>query len=161
MVRPTVVGLAPTVAAMMLLMEAALSVLGIGVQAPAASWGTLIADGQTLIYSRPWAAIAPGVANCRYPQQRATGKRFTITSSIDLPLYPPGLGGKLVVDGRDSPPMERCPLAQVEEGQFELPDVQKSASGVETRASAGSKCRSRGPDWIRRAVRSTIRNSYL
>ncbi len=62
MVGPTVVGLAPIVAAMMLLTEAALSVLGIGVQAPAASWGTLIADGQTLIYSRPWVAIAPGVA---------------------------------------------------------------------------------------------------
>jgi peptide/nickel transport system permease protein len=62
MVWPTVAGLAPIVAAMMLLTEAALSVLGIGVQPPAASWGTLIADGQTLIYSRPWVAIAPGLA---------------------------------------------------------------------------------------------------
>ena len=61
-VWPTIAGLAPVVAAMMLLTEAALSVLGIGVQAPAASWGTLIADGQTLLYSRPWVAIAPGVA---------------------------------------------------------------------------------------------------
>lgn len=62
LVWPTLLGLAPLVAAMMLLTEAALSVLGIGVQPPAASWGTLIADGQTLIYSRPWVAIAPGVA---------------------------------------------------------------------------------------------------
>lgn len=62
MVWPTVLGMAPIVAAMMLLTEAALSVLGIGVQPPEASWGTLIADGQTLIYSRPWVAIAPGVA---------------------------------------------------------------------------------------------------
>ena len=62
MLWPTLLGLAPIVAAMMLLTEAALSVLGIGVQAPEASWGTLIADGQGLIYSRPWVAIAPGVA---------------------------------------------------------------------------------------------------
>jgi len=61
-VWPTLIGFAPVVAAMTLLTEAALSVLGIGVQPPAASWGTLIADGQTLIYSRPWVAIAPGLA---------------------------------------------------------------------------------------------------
>ena len=59
---PTLRGLAPVVAAMTLLTEAALSVLGIGVQPPAASWGTLIADGQTLIYSRPWVGVAPGLA---------------------------------------------------------------------------------------------------
>lgn len=62
LVWPTLLGFAPIVAAMTLLTEAALSVLGIGVQAPQASWGTLIADGQTLLYSRPWVAIAPGLA---------------------------------------------------------------------------------------------------
>ena len=59
---PALLGLAPVIAAMTLLTEAALSVLGIGVQPPAASWGTLIGDGQTLIYSRPLVAIAPGLA---------------------------------------------------------------------------------------------------
>ena len=59
---PTFLGLAPIIAAMMLLTEAALSILGIGIQPPEASWGTLIADGQSLIYSRPWVAIAPGLA---------------------------------------------------------------------------------------------------
>ncbi len=53
---------APLVMGFDLLTEAALSVLSIGVQAPAASWGTLIGDGQTLIYTRPAAAIAPGLA---------------------------------------------------------------------------------------------------
>ena len=61
-VAPSVIGFAPVVAAMTLLTEAALSVLGIGVQPPQASWGTLIGDGQTLIYSRPVVAIAPGLA---------------------------------------------------------------------------------------------------
>jgi peptide/nickel transport system permease protein len=59
---PTLLGLAPIIAAMTLLTEAALSILGIGIQPPEASWGTLIADGQTLIYSRPFVAIAPGIA---------------------------------------------------------------------------------------------------
>jgi peptide/nickel transport system permease protein len=59
---PLLLGLAPIVAAMMLLTEAALSVLGLGVQAPGASWGTLIADGQALLHQRPLVAIAPGIA---------------------------------------------------------------------------------------------------
>ncbi len=59
---PGLIGFAPVVMAMALLTEAALSVLSIGVQAPAASWGTLIADGQALIYTRPAVAVAPGLA---------------------------------------------------------------------------------------------------
>ncbi len=59
---PLLSGLAPIVAAMMLLTEAALSVLGLGVQQPGASWGTLIADGQNLLHERPIVAIAPGLA---------------------------------------------------------------------------------------------------
>ena len=53
---------APTVLAFDLLTEAALSVLGVGMQSPTASWGTLIADGQALIYTRPVVGIAPGLA---------------------------------------------------------------------------------------------------
>jgi peptide/nickel transport system permease protein len=45
-----------------LLTESALSFLSIGVQPPAASWGSIIADGQTMIYLRPIVAIAPGIA---------------------------------------------------------------------------------------------------
>ncbi len=59
---PLLLNLAPVVAAVMLLTEATLSVLGLGVQAPGASWGTLIADGQGLMHQRPVVAIAPGVA---------------------------------------------------------------------------------------------------
>ena len=58
----TVLLFAPTVMAFDLLTEASLSVLGVGVQPPGASWGTLIADGQGLIYSRPAIAVAPGLA---------------------------------------------------------------------------------------------------
>ena len=61
-VWPTLLGFAPVVAAMVLLTEAALSVLGVGIQAPSASWGTLLADGQALLYTRPTVSIAPGLA---------------------------------------------------------------------------------------------------
>lgn len=52
----------PLLMAMALLAESALSFLSIGVQAPAASWGTIILDGEGLIYTRPMVAIAPGLA---------------------------------------------------------------------------------------------------
>jgi peptide/nickel transport system permease protein len=45
-----------------IVLEAALSYLGAGVQPPTPSWGTLIADGQQLIVTRPWLALAPGLA---------------------------------------------------------------------------------------------------
>jgi peptide/nickel transport system permease protein len=32
------------------------------VQPPQASWGTIISDGQDVLYTRPWVAIAPGIA---------------------------------------------------------------------------------------------------
>jgi peptide/nickel transport system permease protein len=41
--------------------EAALSFLGVGVQPPNASWGTIISDGSSLLYTRPWVSIAPGI----------------------------------------------------------------------------------------------------
>jgi peptide/nickel transport system permease protein len=43
-----------------LLLESALSFLGVGVQAPNASWGTMIATGQDLITSSPLLTIIPG-----------------------------------------------------------------------------------------------------
>lgn len=58
----TVLVLCPLIMALCLLAESALSFLSLGVQAPAASWGSLIHDGEGLIYSRPVVAIAPGAA---------------------------------------------------------------------------------------------------
>jgi peptide/nickel transport system permease protein len=58
----TVIVCFPIVMAIAMLTEAALSFLSIGVQPPDASWGTIILDGQGLLYTRPAVAIAPGVA---------------------------------------------------------------------------------------------------
>ena len=60
-VLPTVVVLLPLLAAATIITESALSFLSIGVQPPDASWGTVIADGQQLLYTRPAVGIAPGV----------------------------------------------------------------------------------------------------
>jgi peptide/nickel transport system permease protein len=57
-----IVVFAPLMLALNMITESALSFLSIGVQPPDASWGTIIQDGQGLLYSRPWVAIAPGVA---------------------------------------------------------------------------------------------------
>ena len=61
-VATTLVVFAPLMLALNVMAEAALSFLSIGVQPPAASWGTVIQDGQNLIYTRPMVAIAPGLA---------------------------------------------------------------------------------------------------
>ena len=45
-----------------ILQEAFLSFLGLGVQPPAASWGTLVSDGARVIALFPWLVIFPGVA---------------------------------------------------------------------------------------------------
>ena len=44
-----------------MLTEAFLSFLGLGVQAPQASWGTLVSEGANLIVVYPWVLIGPGL----------------------------------------------------------------------------------------------------
>jgi peptide/nickel transport system permease protein len=60
-VANTAIVLATLMLGVVIVAEAALSFLGVGVQAPGASWGTIIGDGQQLLYTRPWVAIAPGI----------------------------------------------------------------------------------------------------
>ena len=45
-----------------ILVEAGLSFLGVGVRPPTASWGNMIADGQFFLTAAPWLAAAPGLA---------------------------------------------------------------------------------------------------
>jgi peptide/nickel transport system permease protein len=61
-VTTTLIVYIPLMMALNIVTESALSFLSIGVQAPDASWGTIIQDGQTLLYSRPVVALAPGLA---------------------------------------------------------------------------------------------------
>jgi len=42
--------------------EAALSFLGLGVQPPTASWGSMISHGRDFLHAAPWITIFPGIA---------------------------------------------------------------------------------------------------
>ena len=44
------------------LLEASLSYLGLGVQPPLPSWGLMIAEGQSYLELNPWLAVIPGMA---------------------------------------------------------------------------------------------------
>ena len=60
-VSTTLIVFIPLMMALNMLTESALSFLSIGVQPPDASWGTIIQDGQGLLYTRPAVALAPGI----------------------------------------------------------------------------------------------------
>ena len=45
-----------------ILAEASLSFLGLGIQPPAASWGSMINAGRGYLQQAPWLAIIPGLA---------------------------------------------------------------------------------------------------
>ncbi len=45
-----------------IMIEAALSFLGLGVQPPAASWGSMLSEARGFMELDPWLAIAPGIA---------------------------------------------------------------------------------------------------
>ena len=60
-VTTTLIVFAPIIMALDMLVESLLSFLSVGVQPPNASWGTIILDGQGLLYTRPLVAIAPGI----------------------------------------------------------------------------------------------------
>jgi oligopeptide transport system permease protein len=47
---------------MVMLLEAFLSFLGLGVQAPDTSWGVLIKEGAEAMESYPWLLVFPGFA---------------------------------------------------------------------------------------------------
>jgi peptide/nickel transport system permease protein len=61
-VMTTLIVFVPILMALNIVTESALSFLSIGVQPPDASWGTIIQDGKSLLYTRPVVALAPGLA---------------------------------------------------------------------------------------------------
>jgi peptide/nickel transport system permease protein len=61
-VSTTLIVYIPLMMALNITTESALSFLSVGVQPPDASWGTIILDGQGLLYTRPAVSLAPGLA---------------------------------------------------------------------------------------------------
>jgi len=45
-----------------IILEASLSFLGLGVQPPTASWGSMVADGRSFMLGEWWLATFPGIA---------------------------------------------------------------------------------------------------
>jgi peptide/nickel transport system permease protein len=45
-----------------IIMEASLSFLGLGIQPPTPTWGSMIADGRSLMLTAWWLATIPGLA---------------------------------------------------------------------------------------------------
>lgn len=58
----TVIVLATLQIGVVIMLEASLSFLGIGIPRPAPAWGLLVADGRQLIVSNWWVSFFPGVA---------------------------------------------------------------------------------------------------
>ena len=44
-----------------IMLESTLSFLGIGIQQPTASWGSMVSDGYSYIFTRPFLAFVPGI----------------------------------------------------------------------------------------------------
>jgi ABC-type dipeptide/oligopeptide/nickel transport system permease subunit len=61
-ISPTIIVLAAMNTAYAILLEAGLGYLGIGVPEPAATWGSMISDGQPYFVVAPHIVIVPGVA---------------------------------------------------------------------------------------------------
>jgi ABC-type dipeptide/oligopeptide/nickel transport system permease subunit len=45
-----------------ILLEAALSFIGLGAQPPTPSWGSMISDGRDFLRTAPWISVFPGLA---------------------------------------------------------------------------------------------------
>ena len=58
---PVLLARASIVAAAAIFVEASLSFLGLGVQPPDASWGTLLQTGYASLYSSYWYSVFPGI----------------------------------------------------------------------------------------------------
>jgi peptide/nickel transport system permease protein len=61
-IAPSILVLATLHVGFVIVLEAALSFLGVGVPPPTPSWGVMVADGRGLIETAWWISILPGVA---------------------------------------------------------------------------------------------------
>jgi ABC-type dipeptide/oligopeptide/nickel transport system permease subunit len=61
-VLPTILVMATLDIAWVIIFEAALSFLGLGVQPPTPSWGVMISEGRNYLYESPWMTLGPGLA---------------------------------------------------------------------------------------------------
>ena len=61
-VLPSLIVVATLEVGLMILYEAALSFIGLGVQPPTASWGSMLSEGQQRVQTAWWLGTFPGAA---------------------------------------------------------------------------------------------------
>ena len=61
-VLPAMLVVATLDVALVIIAEAALSFLGLGLQPPVPSWGLMISEGRDFLYDAPWMVIGPAIA---------------------------------------------------------------------------------------------------
>ena len=61
-VMPTIGVLATLQVALIILLEASLSFLGVGIPPPTPAWGLMVADGRDILGRAWWVSIVPGIA---------------------------------------------------------------------------------------------------
>jgi ABC-type dipeptide/oligopeptide/nickel transport system permease subunit len=61
-VLPTIIVMATLDVAWVIIFEAALSFLGLGIQPPTPSWGQMISEGRNYLFEAQWMTLAPGIA---------------------------------------------------------------------------------------------------
>jgi len=59
---PAIIVLGTLDIAWIIIFEAALSFLGLGIQPPTPSWGVMLAEARNFLYESPWMTIFPGIA---------------------------------------------------------------------------------------------------
>jgi peptide/nickel transport system permease protein len=70
-----------------IVLEASLSYLGLGIQPPLPSWGRMISDGQSYLQLDPWLIVVPGVAIFMLVAGvQFLSQSFTTEREIDLDL---------------------------------------------------------------------------
>ncbi|OKI65570.1 ABC transporter permease [Micromonospora sp. CB01531] len=84
-VVPPVLILAVTDVGVVMLLQAGLDFLGLGVQPPAPTWGGLILQGQPVLSTNPWQSILPGLSIfILVAGTQLLSQRFTAEGSIPL-----------------------------------------------------------------------------
>ena len=84
-VVPPVLIVAVTDVGIVVLLQAGLDFLGLGVQPPSPTWGGLILEGQAVLGSDPWQSILPGLAIfVLVAGTQLLSQRFTAEGSIPL-----------------------------------------------------------------------------
>ena len=122
-----------------ILMESALSFLGLGVQPPTASWAGMIASGRNYVTSAPHIATIPGIAIARrgarlQPARRRAARRAR-------PTHRAALNGRRPSEGAVSGPRPRLARATKRRQSLEPGYANGSNGAPEASATASTKVR--------------------